>query len=365
MVSGAAPPVVDGVGDYAAHLAAGVAELRPAWRWRHLARRARWFHPPLARRGRVTLLRPLHGWTPQGINAAVRTLRALDPDLVHVQEQIHSFYETDAAVRLAAAVRCPVVVTLHEFHLELPSVRHTIEVVKRAAAVVANDRRTADRCLEATGRACDLIAWSPSNVEPLPGVRAMPGTLTTFGQIQPLKALGVVHEAVMRLRAASRDVRWRIVGPVDPRRDRGHADLAARFGGPAVSFTGGFAAVADRRLRTLLAESSVMLLPFTDGASMRRTSLATGWAFGLPVITTPPPAVEPAIVDGTNGLLVPLDPGAWAAAIARVLDDEALAARLREGSLATARAYGWDPLARLHVEMYERLLSAPARGTDG
>jgi len=363
MISGSAPPVIDGVGQHAALLLEHLSAARPAWNWWHLARRFRWFHLPFGRRGAVRLARPARGWTPAGTDAAIRALRALRPDLVHIQDQVHSFYETDAAVRLAQAANCPVVATLHEFHTELPSVRHTVALARRADALIANDRRTFDRCREATGKTPELLGWSPANVPPADpawNVRVIPGRLVTFGLINALKQLDIVAEAVERVVAARPDVTWRITGPFAPESNPLHAELARRLAHHAIAFTGGTPGI-DRRLRTWLAQAEVMLLPYADGAAMRRTSLTAAWAFGLPVITTPPTAEEPAIVDGENCLLVaPEDVEAWTRAIQRVLEDTALAEGLRQGSLRTARQFGWEPLAARTLELYDRLL-APTR----
>src|SRR5438045_2512301 len=122
MVSGNAPPVLDGVGDCTDRLMAELSRQRPAWSWLWLSRRPRWFHAPAVRRAGITLLRPSHSWGPRGRALAAAAVRAVRPDLVHVQEQVHSFHETDAAVRVAdaaAAAGAPVVATLHEYHVEL------------------------------------------------------------------------------------------------------------------------------------------------------------------------------------------------------------------------------------------------------
>ncbi len=359
MISGSAPPVIDGVGQHAALLVDHLSAARPEWRWWHLARRFRWFHLPRARSGAVHVIRPARTWSAAGTDAAVRALRGLRPDLVHIQDQIHSFFETDAAVRLAEAAGCPVVATLHEFHDELPSVRHTIALARRADALIANDRRTFERCREAVGRAPDLLGWSPPNVPPADpawAVRPIPGRLVTFGLINALKQLDVVAAAVERVVEARPDVTWRIVGPFTPESNPAHAELARRLAHHAIAFTGGTARI-DRRLRTWLAQGQAMLLPFADGAATRRTSLTAAWAFGLPVITTPPTADEPAIVDGDNCLLVPADDAdGWVRAIRRVLEDHQLAERLRQGSLRSAARFGWQPLVARVLELYDRLL---------
>lgn len=364
MISGAAPPIIDGVGHYSARLLQALHARRPTWRWQWLARRERWYRAPLASYSGVTILRPHHGWNHVGIALARQAVRLARPDLVHVQEQIHSFYETDAAVRLVEVAGGAIVTTVHEFHEELPSMRHTVELVRRSAVVVANDRRTADRCRDIAGRLADECWWSGSNVtppEPAWNVRCVPGVLTTFGQINQLKSLDLVGAALERLLERRPDLRWRIVGPFEPRRLSRHAELARRFSRPEISFTGAFPDLDDRRLRTLLGESQAMLLPFADGASVRRTTLQTAWALGLPVITTPPPADEPAIVDGENCLLVRgAEAGAWAAAIERLLTDRELEARLRGGSLRTAAGFSWARLAGQHLDLYDRLLAQGA-----
>ena len=100
-----------------------------------------------------------------------------------------------------------------------------------------------------------------------------------------------------------------------------------------------------------------MLLPFADGASLRRTTLHIAWAFGIPVITTPPPYDQPEIVDGENCLLVrEPTPDAWAEALSRLVGDPALEARLSEGGRRAAEVYGWPELARRHLALYDRLL---------
>jgi glycosyltransferase involved in cell wall biosynthesis len=362
MVSGNAPPVRDGVGDCTDRLLEELARQRPGWRWVWLSRRPRWFHSPLVRRGAVTLVRPTHGWRWPDRVVAAGFVRALRPDLVHIQDQIHSFHETDAAVRIADAAKAvgsALVTTLHEYHVERPSVRHTTALVHRSDVVIANDPRNAERCLSEAGRAVDATWWSGTTVlppEPADRPATRPGLVSTFGFLSGLKALEPVAEALRRLRPEFPQLHWRIIGPFEPASNPHHAELARRIGPDGVEFTG---AVPFARLAGLLGESELMLLPFADGASERRTSLHAAWAFGLPVVTTPPPTTATTIVDEDNCLLV-REPtaDAWADSLRRVLTDPSLAARLRAGSLRAADRFSWRRLAENHLEVYERLLSS-------
>ena len=364
MISGHAPPVMDGVGDCTAPLLAELARQRPRWRFTWLTRRPGWNRSPIVGGPGYRIVRPNHTWTRRGRWIARATLLALKPDLVHIQDQIHSFFETDAACRLAEAAPCPVVTTLHEYHVERPSVVLTDELVRRSARVIANDARNAERCRERTGREPDARLWSGSPVAG-PGIggrRAEPDLATTFGFLNGLKAIEGPLEGLRLLRAEGHPLRFRIIGPFVPETNPDHARLAVGLREDWIEFAGGFS-VRDLELQRLLASSRLMLLPFADGASPRRSTLHAAWANGVPVVTTPPPLAEPAIVDGENCLLVREPSGAaWASAIRRVLEDGALEARLSVGALATAEAMGWPELARRHLAIYDELLGEAGRG---
>ncbi|GAC1451112.1 MAG: hypothetical protein NVSMB9_36010 [Isosphaeraceae bacterium] len=359
MVSGHAPPVMDGVGDCTDRLLAELVRRRPDWSWVWLCKRPRWFESPVVRRGGMTLVRPVHRW---GLLERMETagiVWMLRPDLVHIQDQIHSFHETDAAVRIADAARsigAPLITTLHEYHVELPSVRHTNELVARSDFLIANDPRNAERCRSAAGRTVDATWWSGATVRPPePSTRpeTRPGVVTTFGFLSALKSLEPVALALRRLRGEFPRLHWRIIGPFDPASNPHHAELKRVVGPEGVEFTGGFS-VRDPKLRSLLAESELMILPFADGASERRSSLHVAWAFGLPVVTTAPPTEVSTIVDEDNCLLVrAATEEAWFTAIRRLLTDDTLADRLRAGSLRAADRFSWQRLADKHLEVYD------------
>jgi glycosyltransferase involved in cell wall biosynthesis len=237
--------------------------------------------------------------------------------------------------------------------------------VTHSRIVIANDPRTAARCLAATSRAVNHLWWSGATVLPAlqhsPPVR--PGLFVTFGFLSALKQLELVQQALRLVRSADpeRDIRWRIIGPFEPRTNADHAALERAFAIDRdwIELTG---AVADHtRLSELLAEAEFTLLPFSDGASTRRTTLHTAWAFGTPAITMSPCEPTDAIRDGDNACLVSEStPEAWCSAIDRVLTDQALVARLRAGGLAAADRFSWHRLAAEHIAMYEALL-APSR----
>jgi glycosyltransferase involved in cell wall biosynthesis len=244
--------------------------------------------------------------------------------------------------------------------------QRTVELVTASEYVIANDRRTADRCVHFAKRTPDHVWWSPSNVpppEPTRQIKATGGLVTTFGQINSIKSFREVHRGLASLRKRIPSLRWQIVGPFSPERDPDHAVLAKDLKDEWVTFWGSAADLGDPHLQTALARTECMILPFVDGASPRRTTLQTAWAFGLPVVTTLPPVPEPAIIDGTNCLLVTQDaPDAWERTIEQVLTRPELRSRLQQGATETAQRFSWENLATKHLALYDAALGIGSEG---
>ena len=78
-------------------------------------------------------------------------------------------------------------------------------------------------------------------------------------------------------------------------------------------------------------------------------------AVGTPVVVSDRTGVASAFGEG-EALVVPYDREATIAAIARVLDDEALRRSLGAGALRAARRKTWDAVADAQVAIYEEAL---------
>lgn len=85
---------------------------------------------------------------------------------------------------------------------------------------------------------------------------------------------------------------------------------------------------------------------------------------GKPVVATDAGGIPEVVVHGETGLLVPIgDARALGEAMARVLGDGALAARLAAGASARAPRYSMDGVVARTMELYERVLSEARAGS--
>jgi glycosyltransferase involved in cell wall biosynthesis len=130
----------------------------------------------------------------------------------------------------------------------------------------------------------------------------------------------------------------------------------------------GFTGASEVSANLLAADCAV--LPYREGASLRHGSLMAALAHGLPILTTEtppeganPPAgtkaareVFPTLRDGENARLVPPeDPVGMAAAVAEVMGNLTLRARLASAALELSHQFEWDTIARQHLQAYEQL----------
>jgi len=105
-----------------------------------------------------------------------------------------------------------------------------------------------------------------------------------------------------------------------------------------------------------LLATDVVVMPYRDGVSFRRTTFIAALCHGRPVVTTCPtvPLVE--LRDGENVLLVaPRDVESLARAISRLADDASLRVRLSAGAEALGDRFDWGAISQQTLDLYRRL----------
>jgi glycosyltransferase involved in cell wall biosynthesis len=323
-------------------------------------------------------------------------LRELGPDVLHIEYQTGAYRMHPAINTLPAALgslrpRLPVVVTCHD--LRLPYLFPKADLLRRwvtwrllhdaDAVVVTNGEDEArlrgllpgDREQFAARKALDpLVIPIGSNIEVLPldtgrcaewrtrvGVGADQPLLAYFGLSNRSKGIDLLLQALGLL-----DSSYHLAliggeaGAGDPD-NRRYADellaLEQELGLQGRVWRSG--TLPAETISELLQTADLAVLPFRDGASYRRGSLLAVLAHGLPLITTQPGTpLDPPLRDGQEALLLPLDetlPQQIAAAVRRLMRDQALRTTLSQGARALAERFGWPDIARRHLALYATL----------
>jgi glycosyltransferase involved in cell wall biosynthesis len=139
-----------------------------------------------------------------------------------------------------------------------------------------------------------------------------------------------------------------MVGDGDLRPDVERA--IAELGLGEIVHLGGYRADADALMRA----GDVVALSSSDDGIGGVTIDAM--SFGKPVAATSAGGIPEAILDGETGLLVPVgDAPALGGAIARLLTDRALAARLGANGLARAPLFSIENTVERTLAVYERV----------
>jgi glycosyltransferase involved in cell wall biosynthesis len=230
--------------------------------------------------------------------------------------------------------------------------RHLLPLAK---GVICPSARTA-AAVAAYGvtRIATIIPGSMKPPRPVTRARqAGPVRLLSVATVTPRKGHTILIEALAAI--AARPWRLDIIGSLsrDPATtDEVRAAIARHGLGARVSLAGEW---PQARLAAAYEAADIFVLAsYHEGYGM---AFAEALAWGLPVLATTGGAI-PEVVPQDAGILVPPgDKAALAAALARLIDDEALRARLAAGAAkAGAHLPSWDETVARWIEAADALL---------
>ncbi len=291
-----------------------------------------------------------------------RRVRALDPDVTHVQWLVRP--ELDVRWLRALAATRPTLFTAHNAfprrQRAFGAWRETLETVDR---VVVHSQRTLERLAE-FGIERGHMSVIPHPVFDAPvevAVEPPSGrTMLFFGLIRRYKGLDVLVSALPRILERVPDARLLVAGdplePIEPVRE-----LATSLGVEgSIEWRLGF--VPDDELVALLASSAFVVLPYREIESSGVLALAFGHA--RPAVVSDLGGVGEHVREFGAGRAVPAeDPAALADACVELLTDDDALRRAFEGALAARRTLTWEASAELHETLYgevtERAAGAP------
>jgi glycosyltransferase-like protein len=182
--------------------------------------------------------------------------------------------------------------------------------------------------------------------------------ILSVGGIEPRKGSDTLVRAIAVLKQAGRRPVHAVVGGHSFQDYRAYRDrVLASLPGLGLHLDDDvvlLGTVPDAELPGWYAAADVLAFPSTkEGWGL---AVLEAMSAGLPVVASDLPVFREFLTPGREALLVPVDdPPALAAALAAVLDDPDLAARLRSTALATVERYSWARSAAEHQAVYASL----------
>jgi phosphatidyl-myo-inositol alpha-mannosyltransferase len=293
-----------------------------------------------------------------GLRRAMRSaLRDGGYDVVHV----HSPLSPVLPVLAIDEADCPVVGTFHTYFdasvgyaLARPYFQARLEQLAAAIAVSHSTTVALDRYFTAPWRiipnGIDTRLFSPDAPRPA-ALRSDVPVILFLGRFDPRNGLRTIMDAFRQVRGRSRPAQLVVVGDGPLRRY--YRALAG--GDPDITFVG---PVLDAR-PGYYANATVYACPTTK-ASFGITLLES-MACGTPIVCTDIPGFRDVVRHRREALMVPpRSTGAFADALAAVLDDPSLGARLGETGRALAQRYSWSCVTDRVLEVYAEVLGVAA-----
>jgi glycosyltransferase involved in cell wall biosynthesis len=277
-----------------------------------------------------------------------------------------SFWRKSIFMSVALLARWPIVFHLHgggfgRFYAEEcgPFSRRLIRFfLDRAASIVVVSEQWETWVRGVSRNPRITCIPNPVVLPALANVSREPGLVLFSGRCEVGKGIFDLLDAAGILRAQVPGLRIECAGDGDigkVERRAAALGLAAR-----VKMRGWLSRCAGDEL---LSRASVFVLPsYAEGLPM---SLLEAMAAGCPVVATPVGGIPDLVIDGVNGLLVPVgDPRALSEALARILHDSELARRLGRAARSTIESRytaerSVDRLEQVYAELGVRRRSSP------
>ncbi len=332
----------------------------------------------------VAVHRVVKSWGLRGLPRILQTVGALESDALVIQYAPHAFDRRGITLAvnllplvLRATTRIRVVVNFHELYIPFDrSLRHYLGALwQRAMAfvVAAPSQALAAVSTEWPRRLRRIGVWKRIQVIPvgsnipradvtaeaLEAVRETLGVdrstllVGCFGSAGPHRDAVLLRTAVGKLRREqSMKLVW--LGESGLRTERGAGLREA----PGVGDDGGITwtgPLSHPEISRIMSACDLFVLPFTDGVSTRRGTLAAALLHGLPILTTRGKRLDDVFVHRENVYLVPQG---HTEALADGLLELARCPELRDRLARGARTlhdgyFAWDVIARQVARVVE------------
>ncbi len=294
---------------------------------------------------------------------AVRRATEAHCDLLHIQYPTAGYGRSFTPAALPATVRNkPVVVTLHEYSVFRWYRRNWFSPYARrcAARIFTTDeeRRLFERRFPDRSGADQTIEIA-SNIPIAVDALRSANRVSYFGLIAPNKGIEAFLELCEFAKAAGSDLTFVMIGAI-PERHRHYADEILRR---AAACNVDLAInLSDVTVAQRLATAAYAYLPFPDGASAKRGTLAAAIVNKLIVITRHSDITPQWMRSATLEAQHPEDA---LKLLARLQADPSFREAAAKQSNQAGARFRWEAIALRHVDLYESLLSEQAMHVSG
>lgn len=308
------------------------------------------------------LVPPIRGFLRRSLLALPRVRRtAQDCDLLHAAAEPY------ALLAAWSAGHRPLIVTAHGTYVpqtvRRPLVGWLYRRAYRRARIIAVSDYTAAQVRSALPSAAPQVIRNGVHAarfqQPAPAPARHGPTILATGGVKRRKGTHLLVTALAEVRRRIPDAQLVVTGQSDPDYLTYVQGQIAALGLQGCVHLPGM--VPEDVLRGWYQGADVFAVPSLNiGAQFEGFGLVflEASAAGLPVIGTRGSGVEEAVIDGRTGLLVPQDDArALAAAILRVLTDDALRARLGAAGREYARTQDWAQVAAQVRAVYAACLA--------
>lgn len=191
-----------------------------------------------------------------------------------------------------------------------------------------------------------------SNIRPVaPETPRALDEIVYFGLLIPRKELEEVLEMAAFIKTAGLPLRIRAIGRVPHKHISYFEELKWRAQGLPIIWDRD---LDEEQTGKRLAAASIAYLPYSDGASERRTTLKAALLNGLAVITTLGPHT-PADLEGVVKFC--RNPQEGLAIIRTLIENPEHISKMASNAVRYGQQYSWERIAAMHLEVYESVLS--------
>ncbi len=377
-ISGSYPPIRCGIGDYTQKLTTALAKQGVSVSI--ITSRA---GVAASNDGKVTVLPLVSQWNAAARAEILAQLKLTRPQLVNIQYPTQ-LYGRDLNINLLPTfirrqTRIPVITTVHEFSTYRGAGKLRVGLSGLTSNRIIVTDQTNLRQIESVFPFLKTkLVHVPigANIEPqfvsfnrqqqraLYGATESDVVLAYFGFISPSKGLETLLPAFELAQRAYPELRLLLIANHHVA-DANFADyhrriedmLAQLFPRERVYWTD---YVSPTQVSAFLASADIAVLPFVDGASLRRTTLLSTLLHGLPTLTT---SGAGTIRDGLGEeagvqLVPPANIPALANAIKVLASDPAERQRLSVHARAFANRFTWSSVAHQTLTIYDQVINA-------